>query len=226
MIDPMLGTAPSDPAVYTEFIASRKAKDLKLSPEGAAAMTASVAAEEVALLPVIPEELDSKGITVFRKNETGLLLLPYMVRGFLKEAALAVTKSYGVKSDIDTWVHVVEPHIQLMRNGNPIEKADGLLERPLRAMTMQGPRVALSCSERVDAPCDFTYHIYLLPMAEKKKSNPVTLDLINSWLEFGIFSGFGQWRSGGYGRFAGKAFESGSVDISINDDLTVEVKVV
>ena len=70
-----------------------------------------------------------------------------------------------------------------------------VLERPLRAETAQGPRVALAASDSIPAGATFTCTLTVL--AEQL----LTEDLLRELLDYGKYMGFGQWRSGGYGRF-------------------------
>ena len=65
--------------------------------------------------------------------------------------------------------------------------------RPLRAQTMQGERVSLALSEQIPAgaTCEFTV-ILLCDDHEKA---------VREWLDYGRFSGIGQWRNSGKGRF-------------------------
>jgi hypothetical protein len=81
----MLGSAPADPEIYRSFIASKKLKDdkAKATPEKVAELNAqeiALADEEVKLLPG-----DDKGVTVFRRNAGGLVLMDFQIRGFLRK---------------------------------------------------------------------------------------------------------------------------------------------
>lgn len=216
LLEPMLGTAPADPDIYKSFIATKKAKADKLAGKEAEAVTEVISKEELALLPVLDDS--NKGVTVFRRNKTGLILMDFMARGFLKESATAISGTWGVNSKIDKWIHVQERQIPLLRNGVQIEKPDDIFERPLRAMTMQGPRVALAASEIIKPPVEFSFHMLLLPLGLDDKKGKLSFEEILSWLEYGILNGFGQWRSGGYGRFVGKTTDLGTVNYSVDFD--------
>lgn len=67
------------------------------------------------------------------------------------------------------------------------------LQRPLRAQTAQGERISLANSEMIPAgaTCEFTVKC-LLDDHEKT---------VREWLDYGCFSGMGQWRNASYGRF-------------------------
>jgi len=180
-----LGSSPCDPEVYAKFIAT-KARDEKIDT-----------GEEVATIPV--EQREQTGWTVFHKDEKGLFFFDYKVRGFLKEASKAITGKgiTACHSKIDKWVFVHPRRLPLVRDGEVIAKPDGVLERPIRMMTMQGPRVALKRSDFVMEGTAFESIISVLPLGQHE----ITEKVLCSWLDYGQFSGFGDWRTGSYGRF-------------------------
>ena len=69
-------------------------------------------------------------------------------------------------------------------------------ERPLRAETMQGPRVTLASSEEV--PEGSTMLIKIKTMNIGKADLQA---LVREWLNYGELHGLGQWRNSGRGRF-------------------------
>ena len=87
----------------------------------------------------------------------------------------------------------VEPRYIKLNVTNP--QGVGVLERPLRAETMQGPRVTLASSEMVPANTYFDCTLTVLA------PEIITEDLLREWLDYGQFMGFGQWRGGGNGVF-------------------------
>jgi hypothetical protein len=98
--EPMLGTAPTDVDIYKNFVVPKRLREAKkIKSEDAPALEATIVAkqeEEVALLPK-PQDDEDNGITVFRHDGTGLILMDYMVRGFLKEAARSVSGIWGIE---------------------------------------------------------------------------------------------------------------------------------
>jgi hypothetical protein len=213
--EPMLGTAPSNPDVYADFVASKRfASEKKLAKtteeiEALKQKEEELAKEELAMLP---DEQVEKGTTVFRRDPVhkNLILTDHMIRGFLKEGGSAIGdangKTWGLTQKIDRWVFVTDAKgkpmrvLPLKRNGKAITEPDGTFERPLRAMTMQGPRVTLACSEIVNPVIEVDFHLTVLPLAQGEK-HQINEDTIKSWLEYGQYCGIGQWRNGGYGRF-------------------------
>ncbi|MBU8870643.1 MAG: hypothetical protein KOO60_07255 [Gemmatimonadales bacterium] len=190
--EPALGSLSGNREVTAEYIASK-------------ADTPEKMAEEVEAVPDIEETLQ-KATTVFARTPDGKpQIWDYQVRGFFKAAALALSESgqytkehlkkfkltpYTYKRTIDTQVFVFPRKIPLIL---PEDGAVGFVERPLRAETMRGPRIALARSESVPAGTTFDIEVEWL--------NDKLGDWVKSWLDYGRYSGIGQWRNGSYGRF-------------------------
>lgn len=97
------------------------------------------------------------------------------------------------KSVIDSTIFVFPRKIALqMPEGGKVD----VLERPLRAETMQGPRVALAKSETVPEGTKLVIKVKFLVDATKKT--------FEEWLDYGALRGIGQWRNGSFGRFCWK----------------------
>ena len=73
-------------------------------------------------------------------------------------------------------------------------------ERPLRASTAQGERIALARSETAPAGTHFDIEVILL---KKELSKYVV-----NWLDYGALRGLGQWRNSGMGRFEWQELKS------------------
>lgn len=179
MLEPLLGTQPQKD-VATEFIQD-KAREAGLD-----------VADEQETLP----EMLEKGTTVFHKLEGTPLYYDYHVKGFLKEAARVFNGSEAVgglkalRNKVDSLVFVKPRRIALhVPDGGQVS----FLERPLRAMTMQGERVSLARSEMLPAGTWFECDIDVLGTIGEK--------VLRALLDYGAYKGFGQWRNGGYGRF-------------------------
>lgn len=97
-----------------------------------------------------------------------------------------------MRSKVDNLVFV-EPRRILLNLEHP-ESETEYLERPLRAETAQGPRVALARSEMLPAGTWFECELKVL-------GEVVSEDLLRDLLGYGNFKGMGQWRNGGFGRF-------------------------
>lgn len=179
----VLGTGCSNPDVHREFIAS-KAPD------------AATRDEEVAALGA--DEVADKGTTVFPRMEDGTpFMWDYQVKGFFKDACSMLRRCKTSKSAkltahrkvIDGCVFVRPRKIPFIFDGEV-----GSCQRPLRAQTAQGERVALAESETV--PAGSTIEFEVVTMADGCGA-----DIVSEWLGYGLFRGMGQWRNSGMGTF-------------------------
>ena len=88
-----------------------------------------------------------------------------------------------------------------------IYEEDDQLERPLRADTPKGPRVSLTASERIELPWSMEFEVTLFPNEATAKSKALSWENIEDALDFGRFSGIGQWHNGGNGTFMWERIE-------------------
>lgn len=176
----ILGTVPMNKEIYVDYIASK---------EGAP----QHAVEEADTIP-----FEDKGKTGFHRLEDGTpFLYDYVIKGFFKDACGMLwrvgdslsKKVKAYKKIIDGLVFIDERQIPFNLSG-PI----GELQRPLRAQTAQGERVALAFSELIPAGSSITFTLNILDDAS------VPEELIREWLDYAALRGFGQWRNGSYGR--------------------------
>lgn len=181
----ILGTASGNPELHKEFIAS-KAPDAKTKEE------------EVEELGV--DEVEKKDMTVFPRLEDGTpFLYDYQIKGFFKNACgmlrnVSKTESSKIKAFkkyIDGLIFINERKIPLRFDGEI-----GNLQRPLRASTAQGERVALANSETCPEGTKIVFTILIL-------KDDLELS-VKEWLDYGELNGIGQWHNGSYGRFTWK----------------------
>lgn len=191
----ILGAQAANPKVHSEFIAAKAAKLAK-------------GEEQTAMLP--EENLDTKGLTVFLRDDGVLCLADYVIKGFLKEA-LGVIKSQikigSPTTKVDNLIFVEPEYLHFTRNGKPVTDADEIFERPLRAMTMQGPRVSVSASEIIRPDWEIEFMLALIANEKTAKSVALTWNVIEEALNYGSFKGLGQWRNGQNGRFTWERVE-------------------
>ena len=116
------------------------------------------------------------------------------------------------RAKVDKFLFVAPRRIPLRRNGAYITDEDDQLERPLRASTAKGERVALAASEMVEDPWSLAFEVTLLPNNATAKSRALTWDVVEMALDYGRYCGLGQWRNGGYGRFVWKRIEDKAGD--------------
>ena len=178
----VLGTCAANEEIYREFIGSK-------SPD------ASTIEDEVESLGV--DAVAEKGMTVFPKLDDGTpFLYDYQIKGFFKDTCKGLRKVKGTecskikayKQEIDKLIFVEPRKIPIKFSGEI-----GKCERPLRAQTMQGERVSLACSEEIPSGATAEFDVVLL--------NDDNENLIIEMLEYGRYSGIGQWRNSGKGRF-------------------------
>jgi hypothetical protein len=182
---PVLGTIPKDRNVFENFLIDK----------GKTAMDKTRAAEDV---DRVPEEVESRGWTGFYEEDGHPVLMDYQFKGFLKNAGNVLKDSLKIKnlrSHIETSVFVNPRYIVLA------EKPDDVLERPLRALTAQGPRVSLMRSDLINPGRLYSFELKVL------EAGKVTEEALRAILSYGELSGLLQWRNGGYGRFRVVTFE-------------------
>lgn len=188
-VTPVLGSQPSRD-VASEFLARKYAEKHEGESAGRE-HSGSLPEDEVRSLQ---EEVE-RGTTVFhRDGEGNPVLFDYQVKGFIKEAGRTFNGMGGVKnlrSKIDSYLFVRPRQIKLVVP----DEGMSYLERPLRAMTMQGERVALAKSELLP---EGTYFYCELVLVEP---GPITIEMVRELLGYGRLKGLGQWRNGGYGSF-------------------------
>ena len=182
----VLGTANADKNVHSEFIASK-------------APNAPSREEEVEALGA--EEVERKEMTVFPRMENGSpMFWDYQIKGFFKDTCSALSRCKGedyskescgmkaYKKIIDGCIFPQPRKIEIHMNGEM-----GNCQRPLRAQTAQGERIAIANSEAVPAGSWIEFTVECL---EDKHAAAV-----REWLNYGRYKGLGQWRNSGKWRF-------------------------
>ena len=168
-LTPMLGTVPRDKEVYSTYIGS-KAKTLK------------DAEEEVATV----DEVEARGWTSFSKDENGLFIYSYLIKGFIKSAIETMQEAQVINKKIPAYKKWVDRMVFV----NPrriyfgAQEPDDVLERPLRIMTAKGERVTVARSDVMNAGRQLTFNISLLP-----NSKGLTWDALKSCLSYGEYVG-------------------------------------
>ena len=192
----MLGTSPNNEDIYTEYIGSKAPDATTLEQEVAALGTDSVI---------------EKGMTVFPRDEDGNpFVYDYQIKGFFKDSCGALSRLTGKDPETGKKAKAVNESGKMTAYKKVI---DGLIfpkprqivirmpegmeitycQRPLRAQTAQGERVALAISEEVPAGSVMEFEVVCLD----DKHVPAVLE----WLDYGQLRGLGQWRNSGKGRF-------------------------
>jgi hypothetical protein len=177
-----LGMMPTDKEIHETYIAG-KAPD------------APSIEEEVAAVGV--NEVVEKTMTVFPKLEDGTpFFWDYQIRGFFKDAIGMLRRVKSNKcAKVTNYKKVVDGLLFINERRIPIHCSGPLgdCQRPLRADTMQGPRVALAHSESVPAGSWVEFTINLLDDSLE--------GAVRECLDYGKLRGLAQWRNSGKGRF-------------------------
>jgi hypothetical protein len=176
--EPLLGTVALNKEVFGDYVRN-----------------ANTGEDELETLPV--DEQIEKGSTGFHRVDGAPILYDYVIKGFFKDACSMLRRSKGSGSAkltafrkvIDGLVFIGPRRIPIALTG-PIE----WLERPLRAQTAQGERIALARSEMAPVGSSIEFMVKVL--------GEVPQDLLEEWLTYGGLRGLGQWRNAGYGRFS------------------------
>lgn len=196
--EPMLGTNPADREVFATYIASKAPDKEKMAEEISDAEHA---------------KMEETGTTVFLRDEKGQpFIYDYVVKGLLKDATKALKNAGAAEGELAARIEAIDEkaftayktkidmHIFPMPRRLTLHLPPGgeitHCERPLRAETAQGPRVALARSEQVPIGTKIRVSFTVL---DKK-----LVDLIRAALEYGSLRGLGAWRNSGMGRFSHK----------------------
>lgn len=188
----LLGTLSGNRDAATEFILAKH-------PGGGSADEAETLVDG--------EDVLEKATTFFPTDGKGPFLWNYQIKGFLKEAMECVAESgrfekadlkkarlseYGptCRRRFDRMVFVGPRKLYL---NLPRGESLGMWERPLRASTMKGERIALARSQTAPAGTTITVEIETL--------NPAIDPYIDDCLDYGRYRGIGQWRNSGAGSF-------------------------
>ena len=182
LTEEVLGTASNNPEIHSDYIAS-KAPDAKSREEEIEAIGVDAEVE--------------KSMTVFPRNENGdPIMWDYQIKGFFKDACGMLRKVTGTKSskikaykkEIDGLIFVQERQVPFVYEGEM-----GNCQRPLRAQTAQGERIALANSETIQAGAFCEFEVECLCEDD--------LDMVREWLDYGKYHGMLQWRNSGKGTF-------------------------
>ena len=195
-VEPILGATPNDPEIYTRYLGANAPDAKKLSEE----------LEDVGLTDMV-----DRGTNVFLSDKDGYPYLSnHTILGFFKESCGSIRRIPGkkykssslaaYKARIDTLFRIEPRKIKFFTDGElkgtddtDIREMIEIYQRPLRASTPQGDRVALASSEKLPEDTMIQFEIQLMDETHEK--------LVYEWLDYGFYHGIGQWRNGSYGQF-------------------------
>ncbi len=200
---PMLGAVPLNEEVFSDFHLDKsiKAAEKFDAKHGGNGNTVTIAEVEAEFHAPDPEGLKQR--SGFYRDDAGRPLLSnHVIKGFLKEAARARSKQGGITKTTPAYIQLINLHLftkprMILINTVHADKVSAFCERPLRADTALGPRVALKASEQNGAGATLDFELTtLLP-------NIVTEELLHEWFSYGQYHGLGEWRNNeNFGQFS------------------------
>ena len=180
--EPILGTSPMNSEIYSDYI-GKKAPDAASLEEEIEALGADAIVE--------------KGMTGFPRDAAGNpILWDYQIKGFFKDSCgmLGRLKGQTESAKLKAFKKIIDGLIFVYPRQIALTCGEmGVCQRPLRAQTAQGERVALSSSEELSAGTQAVIEI--------ESYDPALWPAIEEWLDYGAARGIGQWRNSGKGRF-------------------------
>lgn len=224
-IEELLGSSPSDPKIYENFIATKAKEDehsgkTQEEIESISNRNNMQVEGDDELVPAFDIDDAPPSITVFSRTEDGTpIIWDYQIKGFFKNAAKAYyaiggdSKLTSFKTKIDNLVFVKERKIPLIF---PDGTKMTMCQRPLRAQTAKGERIALACSEAVPAGTTAEFTVMVL-----KKD---LMARVIEWLDYGKLNGLGQWHNSGKGRFEWRDISDHPVEVESEEEKTDDKK--
>lgn len=195
-LTPTLGSLPGNKEILRDYIASK-------------AETVSKGDEEAECILSTEEEV-AKLTTVFPRDERGLFVWDYQLKGFFKEA-IGVLVEHGDIPELTKWTYkravdcclFIEPRRSYFtRDGAIVTAHNSICERTLRADTPQGERISIARSEQIDEGVEVEFSVELLLSSNSKsKWRGLSEEVLESAIAYGKRKGLGQWRNAGFGRF-------------------------
>ena len=173
----LLGAVAKNKEVYTNYIASKAAE---------------INGDELETI----QQVEESGWTGFHELNGTPILYDYVIKGFLKDACSMLKRAPGTKSaKMTAFKKIIDGTIFVSPRQIPITLSGpkSILERPLRAETAQGPRVALARSDTAPIGSTIEFDVICLGGVDEA--------VLQEWFDYGQFRGLGQWRNGGYGSF-------------------------
>ena len=180
--EPILGGTPMNEEVYRDYIASKAPADQDTSDE---------------IEALSQDEQIAKGKTTFPRDDDGYpFLFDYHIKGFFKSACQMLRPITGTTSkELKSFKKVIDGEIFVFPRRIMFENVSEIREcqRPLRAQTPLGERVALAISDEIPEGAELEFTVQVFNDAHEK--------MVKEWLDYGVYSGLCQWRNSGKGRF-------------------------
>ncbi len=185
-IEPLLGTVPKNKDIFEDYILTKAPPDVEKEKLDAEMETVG--------------DIEEKSWTGFHTFPTGApFLYDYVIKGFFKDACSMLRRGGAGKlsSKLTSHKKIIDgllfPNPRMIPLGVNVDDMS-VLDRPLRAATTKGERVALARSDFCPkgTVCEFTL---------RTLGSAISAKLLREWLDYGRLRGLGQWRNAGYGAF-------------------------
>jgi len=177
LLSPMLGTTPKNPEIYKNFIESKKP-----------VTTTESESDHI-------EIAEGKGWLGFQKDEQGLFLYDYMIKGFLKSAANVIRENQdltAVRKHVVDFINVEPRRIYFTPT---IMEPQDVIEQAITGWTPSGKITALQRCDVINEGAKFTCTLKVL------KNKVVDENILKDLLSYGEWQGLLKFRQGGFGKF-------------------------
>lgn len=196
--NPILGSQPGSDTPAAEYLEGKTRQEVeklrKKNPQAAAEIEAGLPEEQ---RPEFDEELQ-KGTTGFYRlsaDPKRPCFRSYQIKGMLKEAGEKLNGHKNVKAlrnKIESTVFISPKELPI-QNINAHQKGKlAILERPLRAQTLKGPRTSLARSEMIQAGAWVSCTLKVVHLPKWHPNEEFLRDLLDYACEC---LGVGQWRN-------------------------------
>lgn len=195
----ILGTRPKHPDVMRRWLEEQSqpgqdelealAKAVVDSEDAASAREDAEVDRELARWSGFPTDPETDEIFLYN----------YQFIGALKEWANKYREQFGIQNmRAKVASHVfIQPRCIYLGITHP----DAVVERPLRAHTAKGDRIALVKSDALAVGTRISFEVHLVPHKE------ITAEVLQKLFLFGRYAGTFQWRGGGYGQMSLLSFD-------------------
>ena len=197
----LVANFPEDPEAL-KYVVKRIAKEEKLTKDQEEALRAELVEAHAETMEAIGEEAESQR-NIFLRDDNGIYITPRQVKGWLKEI-FRMAGVRGYREMINHGVFVEPNRIYLMRNGEPIKKADGEHISPIQVITPRGMRSSVKVCEVINAPCEFSFKLKVFDKVAKKLFDEEGLELIKTL-------------GGDIGFLGDRSLQEGQVDVEIRE---------
>ena len=191
-IDRVIGGLPANPELVETF----------LTVKGVDAQTLNSAQKMMETAQSLSsfEGADRNSSNIFPKDEKGLFLNAYQIRANLKDAMTIQKSITSWRQKFQLGIRAMPNRIYLMRNGEHLTKADGVMQSVVHTEYMGKPMASLNKSEYIDRP-SFECEIWV----GKERGKPVlNEDKMYELLQHAGVIGLGAKRTMGYGQWTPK----------------------